>query len=137
MNRADIVCEARSWLGTPFRHQGRLKGIGADCAGIVIGVAGALGLKCADIRGYSRMPGEEFQNEVARQLVRIAYRDLLPADLLTFAFDSLPQHIALVTGIDPPRILHSHASVGSCVEQNLDDVWISRVRGAWRFPELA
>jgi len=32
MNREDITTEALSWIGTPYHHHGRLKGVGADCA---------------------------------------------------------------------------------------------------------
>ena len=35
----DIVTEARTWVRTPYHHQARLKGVGVDCAGLVIGVA--------------------------------------------------------------------------------------------------
>ena len=30
--RARIVAEAMTWLGTPYHHRGKLKGIGVDCA---------------------------------------------------------------------------------------------------------
>lgn len=33
-----IVEIARSWIGTPYRHQASLKGIGCDCIGLVRGV---------------------------------------------------------------------------------------------------
>lgn len=35
--------EAKRWIGTPFRHQGRCFGAGADCLGLVLGVARNLG----------------------------------------------------------------------------------------------
>ena len=38
MRRQDIIAEAQSWLGTPYRHQGSLKGVGCDCLGLVRGV---------------------------------------------------------------------------------------------------
>ena len=37
-NREQIVAAARGWVGTPYRHQASLKGIGADCLGLVRGV---------------------------------------------------------------------------------------------------
>jgi hypothetical protein len=40
----DIVREARSYIGTPFKHQGREKGVAIDCLGVVLGVAVALDL---------------------------------------------------------------------------------------------
>lgn len=36
--RAAIVAEARGWIGTPYRHQASLKGVGCDCLGLVRGV---------------------------------------------------------------------------------------------------
>ncbi|MGH6922560.1 MAG: NlpC/P60 family protein [Propylenella sp.] len=38
VSRAAIVAEARSWIGTPYRHQAALKGVGCDCLGLLIGV---------------------------------------------------------------------------------------------------
>jgi cell wall-associated NlpC family hydrolase len=42
--RAEIIAEARTWLKTPWRHQGRLKGIGCDCVGHIVCVPRALGI---------------------------------------------------------------------------------------------
>ncbi len=42
MTRDDIIAEARSWIGTPYRHQASLKGVGCDCLGLVRGVGGAI-----------------------------------------------------------------------------------------------
>ena len=38
MRRQDIIAEAQSWLGTPYRHQASLEGVGADCLGLIRGV---------------------------------------------------------------------------------------------------
>lgn len=35
---ADIVVEARSWIGTPYAHGAALKGTGCDCLGLVRGI---------------------------------------------------------------------------------------------------
>lgn len=35
---AEVIAEARGWIGTPYRHQGRRKGVGCDCLGLLIGV---------------------------------------------------------------------------------------------------
>jgi hypothetical protein len=43
-----ILREARTWLDTPFCHQGRKKGVGVDCLGVLVGVARALRLRAAD-----------------------------------------------------------------------------------------
>ena len=36
--RARIVTEAKSWINTPYHHHGRVKGVGVDCAQILIAV---------------------------------------------------------------------------------------------------
>jgi len=38
ITRSLIVAETRAWIGTPYRHQASLKGVGCDCLGLVRGV---------------------------------------------------------------------------------------------------
>src|SRR3954451_5564191 len=38
ITRTAIVAEARAWIGTRYRHQASLKGVGCDCLGLVRGV---------------------------------------------------------------------------------------------------
>jgi len=33
-----VIEAARGWLGTPYRHQASVKGVGSDCLGLVRGV---------------------------------------------------------------------------------------------------
>jgi len=33
--RAAVVAEARSWVGTPYHHMGEVKGAGCDCAQLI------------------------------------------------------------------------------------------------------
>ena len=42
--RAAVVAEAGEWLGTPFHHQGRVKGAGVDCAMLLAEVYERCGL---------------------------------------------------------------------------------------------
>lgn len=42
--RQRIVTEALRWLGTPYHHHGRLRGIGVDCAMLLCEVMHAAGL---------------------------------------------------------------------------------------------
>ena len=36
--RDAIVAAARAWIGTPYRHQAALRGVGCDCLGLLRGV---------------------------------------------------------------------------------------------------
>lgn len=38
--RSRVLIEARSWLGTPYHHKGRVKGVGVDCGGLLYEVYG-------------------------------------------------------------------------------------------------
>ena len=67
VTRQEVVREAREWLGTPFHHQAREKGVGTDCGGLVGGVAVALGIVPPDWwrdtfdprwGGYGRQPAQ-------------------------------------------------------------------------------
>lgn len=33
--RAWVIAEARTWKYTPYQHKGRVKGVGADCGGMI------------------------------------------------------------------------------------------------------
>ncbi len=39
-----IVEKSREWIGTPFHEQGRQKGIGCDCVGLILGIAKEIGV---------------------------------------------------------------------------------------------
>ena len=36
--RKRVVASARSWLGTPYRHQASCKAVGCDCLGLIRGI---------------------------------------------------------------------------------------------------
>lgn len=49
MSTSDKIIEAAlSWVGTPYHHQQRCKGVGVDCAHLVAGIAIDAGLMAAD-----------------------------------------------------------------------------------------
>lgn len=33
--RDEVIAEAKTWLGTPYQHKGRVKGVGVDCGGLL------------------------------------------------------------------------------------------------------
>lgn len=33
--RTSLLAEARSWIGTPYHHKARIKGVGVDCGGLL------------------------------------------------------------------------------------------------------
>jgi cell wall-associated NlpC family hydrolase len=97
--RQQVVEAARGWIGTPFHHQARLKGVGVDCAGLVIGVARELGLVAPefDVGGYPRQPdGVSLLAWCDQYMTRITQAEMQPGDVIAVAFDVDPQHLGIV-----------------------------------------
>jgi len=126
--RASIVAEARRWLATPFHHQGRVLGVGVDCAGVAVEVAKACGMQWSDRIGYARIPSQgQFVETVHSATDPVDLENALPGDLMVFAWRTEPQHIAIVSSINPLRIIHAWEQVGKCVENDLDAAWRGRL----------
>lgn len=130
---ADILAEARTWTGTPFHHQGRLKGVGVDCLGLVVGVGRSLGLSQADGTGYPRQPdGRALLAGMDAAYQRLVLGRQKPGDILVFRIRMAPQHLALLT--EQGGMIHVHAAVGRVVETGLDAGWAARLVAAHRYP---
>lgn len=130
-----IVEEARKHLGRPFVHQGR-GGAGLDCAGLIIKAASDLGIKLQEVHGYGRTPkDEELGGQMDKQLIRLPQHEpWRVGDVLLMRFGSEPQHVALVSKLDPTYILHTNSSIGRVVEHILDHRWQRLVVRTYRLP---
>lgn len=99
-SREQVVAEALSWLGTPYHHGARLKGIGVDCAGLLIGVSKALGLKpeSFDITGYPALPdGKTLKRYCDEHMLRIPTESAKPGDAVLLAWQyGPPQHLGIL-----------------------------------------
>lgn len=138
MTITDILAAARACVGTPFRHQGRLPGIGLDCAGVVIEVARAVGASPIDVSGYGRVPvnGQlEAALDAQPDLERVDRDDRQPGDILLMRFAGEPQHLAVLTGAG--TIIHSYEAPGRCCEHDLTAAWAARIVRVYRFREVA
>jgi NlpC/P60 family putative phage cell wall peptidase len=127
-----IVAEARAWIDTPFHHGARLKGVGVDCVGVVVGVARALGIAVEDRAAYPLRPDGSLRPELDRQMLRVA--EASTGDVLLMRFEGEPHHVAFFAG---ETLIHAYARVRRCLEQPFDDYWRAKVRGVYRFRELA
>lgn len=53
-----LAATARTFIGTPFGHQGRMPGFELDCAGVVVCAMEAVGLDVRDCRNYRTHPDD-------------------------------------------------------------------------------
>lgn len=131
--RDEVLAEARTWLGTPFRHQGRCRGVGVDCIGLIVGVARGLGLAVRDRADYPRQPdGHSLEAALDGQLMRLRPGEIRPADVLLMRIRRMPQHVGILA--ENGVILHAHSAAGRVVEMRLDERWWDRVVAGYRFP---
>lgn len=139
----DIVTHARGWLGTPFHHQARLKGVGCDCLGLIVGVVNELGLKDAqgtplaayDEVTYSREPdGAYLIEKLVSLLDEVPVVDMQAGDLALFRVRENPQHLAILTDYEGSiGMIHCFAQARRVVEHRLDDDWKSRLLKVFRW----
>lgn len=135
MKRAEIVAEARTWIGTPFQHQGTLKGVGVDCRGILLGIAATFGIPAIDVLGYGREPNlRQMADALRSQLHEIPVVLAEAGDVIWMAFDRDPMHLAVLTDIG--TIIHATTSVtpARVVEHGFRLPWTARARCAFMFP---
>lgn len=135
--RESIVAEARAWLGTPYHHEGRVKGAGVDCIGLVIGVARELHLSDFDVRGYGSQPAAwGLEKHADKQMRRINIVDRKVGDVLLFRVENEPQHFGIISSIDDNGMLFVHAfeKLKRVVENRLDEFWQRRIVKAYTLP---
>lgn len=134
-NRQSIVDEARLWLGTPYHHLGDLKGVGVDCAMILVRIYQTVGIVPADFdprpyepEWYLHRDEERYLAGMEKWAHRIAPVDRLPGDILLYRFGRTASHGAVYVG--DGLMIHAyklHGNVELCElrahEHRLDSVW--------------
>ncbi len=137
--REDIISEARTWIGTPWRHQGRLKGIACDCAGLIIGVMDAIGVPYQDIEAYDRHPdGRMLQATCDAQMTRAPLDKINIGDVVLMAWSkNIPQHLGIIgTHESGLSIIHAYAPSRKVVETIFDQSLRARVVAAYSLAGL-
>lgn len=140
---------ARSYVGTPFVHQGRTPGVALDCAGVVICIARQRGHVAADfdVSNYAQQPDKWSIIEACDEhLMRIRVDEARPGDVLVMAWDSYPQHLGIMGRYSPApnrrfTCIHAFMRPGEknakVTEHPIDNAWLARcIRRAYRFPEV-
>lgn len=136
----DMIAYARTWIGTPYVHQGRQRGVGCDCAGVLVGMADKFGHQPEDMAGYSPIPRQDqLQALIGKQMESIEVADIAPGDivLMTLIKSGKPHHIGFITDYGGALgVIHCNQLIGKVVEHVLDDKWRSRIKLAFRFKDI-
>lgn len=136
MTPADIVTEARSWIDVPYQHQGRTRN-GIDCLGLLVMIARRFDVTDYDELTYSRNPsGARMRRLLSLHLQPISIAEAGVGDVLHLAAGNEPQHVAIISRVDPLYFIHATSEFGRVVEQRIDDAGVRAVRGVYRVPEV-
>jgi hypothetical protein len=139
MNRDDILEKARSFIGVPWRHQGRTLENGIDCVGLPILVGQSLGKVPVLQADYPRRPDGTFVALFDDYLERRLVKDQTDGDILVFASGSHPCHCGIrSTFRNQPAVIHAHAGLRKVVEQTLESAepLIGKPMAVFSFPGL-
>jgi NlpC/P60 family putative phage cell wall peptidase len=144
--RLAVIEEAKTWVGTPFRHQARVKGVGVDCAQLVIAVGESCGLLAVDpaawrrFAGYGRAPNPKRMEEALRSfMVPIPPSRARLGDVAWLEWRrELPMHLAILSRHgERATLIHALSEVGKACEHGFVAEWPERVVSWWRYPGLA
>ena len=139
IQRADIIASARSWIGTPYRHQASLKHAGTDCLGLVRGVwREVVGEEPENIPAYGAGWAEAGTGELLaagcrRHAREVAARNFEGGDLLLFRWR--PHLPAKHAGIAVSATHMVHAQDGAVVsEVAINGWWRRHLAHVFQFP---
>ena len=140
---ADVVAAAQSWVGVPWRHQGRSRE-GVDCLGLLIVVARDLGidrgidLDAPAFRAYRRLPPAGLAGKLAEHLDRATIIE--PGTIGLFALaETQPAHVGIFapgpgSGLD---LIHAYAPAKAVVRHRLTDDWRQNLRALFSYRGVA
>ena len=137
----DAVSIARTWIGTPYRHQGASLGVGCDCLGLVRGIwrelygsepelPGPYSMDWAERSGRERL----FEAGLRHFGPPVPKTEMVPGDLILFRWhpDCAAKHVGILSALD--HFIHAYEPVG-VIESALVSGWRRRVAWVFRWPD--
>ncbi len=112
--RQQLIDEARTWLNTPWHHEGKIKGAGVDCGQILIEIYVNCGLiERPTVASYPRdwalhKKEERYLTIVERYCHQVDVPE--PGDIVVYKQGKSFSHGGLV--IKWPQIIHAHTDLG-------------------------
>ena len=133
--RMAVLRSAREFLGTPYVHAGRVKGIGVDCLTLLAEVYFTAGL-------IERVPIPNYQRDWHLHRAEQLYMNGLlkymretttpkPADIVLWQFGRCFSHGAII--LQWPSVIHAYVNT-RCVIENVDNaLWLKYLKDGKTF----
>lgn len=121
LKRSEIARVARSYVGTPWTHQGKTRR-GVDCVGLVYAVARDLRVLPAGIviPPYRTRPDASLIGYFDRYMKNIAPSDIATGSVLIYAYGSSPYHAGIVVDVNAGSLVHAYASRRKVVYDHME-----------------
>jgi len=114
--RIAVAAEAQTWIGTPFHHAARVKGVGVDCLMLLAEVYERAGICPSRIDPPFYVPDWHLHRDAERYtegLLRYTQEIVgppEPGDIALFRFGRTFSHGAVVT--QWPHVIHAYWAIG-------------------------
>lgn len=122
--RLRVVKAARTWLGTPYHHAADVRGVGVDCAMILVRVFCDLDLtEPFDPRPYTKdwMLHRDDERYLGFLLARAReVEQPQPGDVMLFRVGRCYAHGGIVTKAKPLTLVHAFAPTRCVVEEEVE-----------------
>ena len=143
MTSSNIIDQAHAWLGTRFKHQGRIKrngqdAGGCDCLGLIMGVGiktkNGDFLQIFDQKNYSKLlTSNLLLDRLNLLLERVEFERIESGNIILIRINNWPQHLAIVTEVTPHiTIIHSYIQARKVVKQYLPEEWKKNIAAIYR-----
>jgi len=135
--QVDIVAEARTWVGTPYRHHGRNK-YGLDCCGLIVVVGNKFGLVEYEDMWYGPMPDgvqliAECNKVFGKPLNRLVAGGVA---VMWMSKRNMPQHMGIIVPYRKTELglVHSYQTFNGVREHRLDEMYQRRIVAVYGYP---
>lgn len=140
--RTEIITIAQTWLGTPYHHHARLKGVGVDCAQLVAGVALEVGLMTAkQAEAIPNYPTQwhlhNHEEKLLEQLelfgcIQVDKSGTRVGDIVCFKFGRTTSHLGIM--INETQFIHARFDIKRVVCNTMNEDWAKRWTYTYKFP---
>lgn len=126
LQRQAVRAEALGWLGTPYHHLADIRGVGVDCAMLLVRVYAAVGLVPLDLdpRPYAsdwhlHRSEEKYLGWLERYASPVPTGDAQVGDVMTYHFGRCFSHAGICLG--GGELLHAWRAARAVIISRLDD----------------
>lgn len=147
-NTAKLIEVARTWLNTPWKHNGKVKGVEVDCVNFLLESGKEAGLKLPDLPDqYGRVAIADDITKYLEENLEKKHIDIEPyiksnavfkdsgiieaGNVILYKLVGYNTHVAIATSSN--TIIHAcnYKRYNKVIEHPIDGVWRNRINSIW------